>query len=144
MLNLILPFLSDLLPDVLKRILPAEKMSDAERAEFAQNLQLELMKADWQQVEASYADMADARSLAKADIAKGNAFTGALSAMVRPLWGIGAFVLVAHYAIGHVPIDAGFKDIIQTVIWFYFGGRVIEKVTPHAASAISSFSGNKQ
>jgi hypothetical protein len=142
-LNLILPFLSSLLPDVLKRILPAEKMSEEDRAQLAANLQLELMKADWQQVESSYADMANARDLAKADIAKGNAFTGALSAIVRPLWGIGAFVLVAHYAIGHTPIDAGLKDIIQTVIWFYFGGRVIEKVTPHATSAISSFSGGK-
>ncbi len=93
---------------------------------------------DWKEVEASYADMASARDLAKADIAKGNAFTGFLSAIVRPLWGIGAFVLVTHYAISHVPIDQGLQSIIQTVIWFYFGGRVVEKVTPHITAAIGA------
>ena len=136
MMALLLPFLSGILPDILKRILPAEKMSEAEQAQLAQALTLEMMKADWQQVEASYADVKDARGLAAADIAKGNAFTGALAAIVRPLWGIGAFCLVAYSVASHSPIDAGIKEIVQTVIWFYFGGRVIEKVTPTITAAL--------
>ena len=82
-------------------------------------------------------DLASARDLGKADIAAGNAFTGALAAIVRPLWGIGAFCLVAYYAISHVPIDTGLKDIIELVIQFYFGGRVIEKIAPHITNAIA-------
>lgn len=136
MLSIILPFLSQVLPDVIRRVLPAEKISETDRAQIEQQLQLELMKLDWQGVEAEFKDRDSARVLAAQDIAKGNAFTGALSAIVRPLWGIGAFVLVAYYAIAHAPIEAALKDIIQTVIWFYFGGRVIEKVTPMVTGAV--------
>ena len=86
--------------------------------------------------QAQVSDLASARDLGKADIAGGNAFTGALAAIVRPLWGIGAFCLVAYHAIAHIPIDAGLKDIVELVIQFYFGGRVIEKITPHIAGLV--------
>ena len=38
MLNLILPFLTGIIPDVLKRVLPAEKISEADRANLEQQL----------------------------------------------------------------------------------------------------------
>lgn len=41
---------SELLNTVLKRVLPAEKMSEAERAHLEAELQLEMMKFDWQTV----------------------------------------------------------------------------------------------
>lgn len=135
MLNLILPFLSNLLPDILKRVLPAEKMSEADRAQLEQSLTMELMKANWQQVEAEYADRNSARDLAKADIAVGNAFTGALAAIVRPLWGIGAFAIVAYSVATGYEIKAPLQAIIETLLMFYFGGRVIEKVTPSISGA---------
>ena len=134
MMSLILPFLSGILPDVLKRILPAEKMNEADRANLEQQLTLELMKADWKQVEAEYADRNSARELGKADIAAGNALTGFLSATVRPLWGIGAFVLVAYSVVVGYAIAAPIQAIIETVLMFYFGGRVIEKITPSISS----------
>jgi hypothetical protein len=136
MLELLLPMLSNLLPDVLKRVLPAEKMSEEERAKLSQDLTLEIMKADWQQVEAEYQDRNSARDLAKADIAKGNAFTGSLAAIVRPLWGIGAFVLIAWSVWAEKTISAPVQAITETVIMFYFGGRVVEKVTPHITGAL--------
>ena len=135
MLNLILPFLSNIIPDVLKRVLPAEKMSDAERANLEQQLTLELMKADWKQVEAEFADRASARELGKADIAVGNAWTGIAAAVVRPLWGIGAFVLVAYSVIAQYTIAAPVQAIIESVLMFYFGGRLIEKITPTITAA---------
>lgn len=135
MLNLILPFLSGILPDVLKRILPAEKMNESDRINLEQQLTLELMKADWKQVEAEYADRNSARELGKADIAAGNALTGFLSATVRPLWGIGAFVLIAYSVIAGYVITTPIQAIIETVLMFYFGGRVIEKITPAISGA---------
>lgn len=130
MLELILPFIGKVVPDILKRVLPAEKMSEAERANLEQQLTLELMKADWKQVEAEFADRASARDLAKADIAQGNAITSAMAALVRPLWGIGAFVLVAYSVATNAAISAPIQAIIETVLMFYFGGRTIEKITP--------------
>lgn len=136
MIDLILPFLGKIVPDVLKRVLPAEKMSEAERANLEQQLTLELMKADWKQVEAEFADRASARDLAKADIAQGNAITSALAAFVRPLWGIGAFILVAYSVTTNSAITAPIQAIIETVLMFYFGGRVIEKIIPSITSTM--------
>lgn len=137
MIELVLPFLGKILPDALKRILPAEKMSEADRANLEQQLTLELMKADWKQVEAEFADRASARDLAKADIAQGNAITSALAAFVRPLWGIGAFILVAYSVITNSAITAPIQAIIETVLMFYFGGRVIEKIIPSITGAMN-------
>lgn len=141
MLSLILPFLTNLLPDVIKRVLPAEKMSEADRAALEQALTMELMKADWKQIEAEYADRNSARDLAKADIAVGNAFTGALAAIVRPLWGIGAFCIVVYAVATDYPITAPLQAIIETLLVFYFGGRVIEKVTPSITGAMKKKEG---
>jgi hypothetical protein len=132
-----LPFIGPVfgvLDTVLKRVLPGEKMSEADKVQLAQQLQLELMKADWASVEREFADRADARALAKAEAAQGNPFTMALSAVVRPIWGLSSLVVVAYpYLAGglgwpSVAIDEATKDIIQTVIMFYFGGKTVEKV----------------
>lgn len=136
MLNLILPFLTGIIPDVIKRVLPAEKMSEGDRASLERELTLAVMAADWKSVEAEYADRNSARDLAKADIASGNALTGALAAGVRPLWGIGAFVLVAYYVVTGAEIKPAIQSIVETVIVFYFGGRVVEKVTPTISGAL--------
>jgi hypothetical protein len=42
--------IAGLLDTVLKRVLPAEKMSESERAHLEAELRLELMKFDWQSV----------------------------------------------------------------------------------------------
>lgn len=136
MIELILPFLGKVVPDILKRVLPAEKMSEVERANIEQQLTLELMKADWKQVEAEFEDRKSARDLGKADIAVGNAFTGFMAATVRPLWGIGAFVLVAYSVIAQYQIAAPIQAIVETVLMFYFGGRVIEKIIPAVTGAM--------
>lgn len=126
----LLSLLTSILPDVIKRVLPAEKMSDADAAQLQATLTLELMKQDWSKVEAEYQDRASARQLASADIAKGNAFTGMLAATVRPAWGFGALGLVAYSVVIGSPISDSLQAIIQTVLFFYFGGRTIEKIAP--------------
>jgi len=134
--TILITLLSSLIPDVIKRVLPPEKMSEADAAKLQAELTLALMKQDWDRIEAEYADRNSARQLAAAEIAKGNALTSLLAAVVRPLWGIGAFVLVAYSVIYGVAISNVLNDIIQTVLMFYFGGRVIEKVTPTIVGAL--------
>jgi hypothetical protein len=131
--QILLTLLNSILPDVIKRVLPAEKVSEAEQANLQAQLTLAMMGADWQQIEAEYADRASARALAAAEIAKGNAFTSLMAASVRPLWGIGAFVLVAYSVGTEHAIAEPLQSIIQSVLAFYFGGRVIEKIAPTIA-----------
>lgn len=136
MFALLLPLLSSILPDVIRRVLPAEKISEADRATLEQQITLELMKQNWNGIEAEFRDRDSARQLAAAEIAKGNALTSFLAAVVRPLWGIGAFVLVAWSVYAGADIPEPLQSIIQTVLMFYFGGRVIEKVTPLLAGVL--------
>lgn len=124
----LLALLGNLLPDVLKRVLPAEKISQAEAAQIAQAMQLELMKADWQKVEAEYKDRDSARILAGAEIAKSNAFTSALAALVRPLWGLLTLALFIWYGMHPSMVMPEYvHELIQWTLSFYFGGRAIEK-----------------
>lgn len=143
---------SNLVTGVLKRVLP-EKMSEADAANLQQQLTLELQKADWGAVEKEFADRADARALAQADVAKGNWFTNVLSATVRPVFAYVAmtafFVPMAvrmttafmHHtftdaqlaAISLNPIE---QQIVLSIIYFYFGGRTLEK-------GLSMWTGNK-
>ena len=135
MLALLLPLLSSILPDVLKRVLPGEKISEADAANLQQQITLELMRQNWSEIEAEYKDRDSARQLAAAEIAKGNALTSFAAALVRPVWGLGAFALVAYSVWASVPIAEPLQSIIQTVLMFYFGGRVIEKIAPLVAGA---------
>lgn len=129
--------LPGLISDTVRRVLPAEKMSDVDRARLEQELTLAVMAQDWRAVEAEFADRSNARMLAEKDVAGGNAFTTALSALVRPVWGFGALALVTYSVLTGFEIAGALDEIVQTVIWFYFGGRVVEKITPHITSAIS-------
>ncbi len=125
---------SDLINGVIKRVLP-EKMSEADAANLQQQITLELMKADWAGIEKEYQDRADARALAKADVDKGNWFTNVLAATVRPVFGyIVMAAFVASWFPALIPGGAAFvtitdiqKDIMLSVIYFFFGGRTIEK-----------------
>jgi siderophore synthetase component len=134
---------SDLVGGVLKRLWP-EKMSEFDAAKFKQEMALALMQDQGQQVVQEFADRADARALAKADVEKGNWFTNVLSATVRPVFGYAAMTafgipLGIRYGaalMGHA-LDAALieqltpnqieKEIILTVIYFFFGGRTVEK-----------------
>ena len=134
--TLLLSLLSNILPDVLKRVLPGEKISEADSAKLQAALTTELLKQDWQKIEAEYKDRDSARNLAAVDIAKGNAYTGILAALVRPAWGFGALVLVGYSVIAGAAIASPLQDIIQTVLFFYFGGRTIEKLAPTVMAGI--------
>jgi len=134
--TLLIGLLQNILPGVINRVLPPEKMSEEDAAKLQNELTKTLIEQNWNEIEAEYKDRDSARNLAAQDIAKGNAFTGILSATVRPAWGYGALALVVYSVLYTVPISAQLNDIIQTVLFFFFGGRTIEKVIPHITEAI--------
>lgn len=125
---------SDLLNGILKRVLP-EKMSEKDAADLQAQITLELMKADWAGIQKEYDDRASARVLAAADVAKGNWFTNVLAATVRPVFGyIVMLVFAASFVPAFVPGGQNFvvitdiqKEVMLSVIYFYFGGRTVEK-----------------
>ncbi|MBU2559220.1 MAG: hypothetical protein KJ578_15695, partial [Bacteroidetes bacterium] len=97
-------------------------------------LKLAIMQADWQRLEKEIDDRVSARELAKAELDKGNAFTTLLAATHRPVW---SFVVLALFCWSVLSTQLGLpaialtdihKDIMMTVIIFYFGGRSVEKV----------------
>lgn len=133
---ILLELLGRILPSVISRVLPAEKISEIDRANLQQAITLELLNQNWKSIEAEFEDRANARNLASQDIAKGNAFTSLLAATVRPAWGFGALILVGYSVFSSLPIQSTYADIVQTVLFFYFGGRTIEKITPTIAEAV--------
>ena len=141
MLELFSMLLGKVLPDVVKRVLPPEKMSQEDSAKLQQELALTLMAQDWKSIEAEYSDRASARWLAAQEVAKSPPWAAAASAIVHPVWGLGAFALVVYSLLNNMDIKPALQSIIETVIMFYFGGRVVEKVTPHVAGI---FEGGKK
>lgn len=125
---------SNLGSSVLKRLFP-EKMSEVEAASFKQAITMELLKNDQANIFKEFEDRASARVLAAADVDKGNWFTNVLAATVRPLFGyIVMAAFVASWVPALIPGGQNFvtiteiqKEIMLTTIYFFFGGRTVEK-----------------
>lgn len=120
--------------DIIGRVLPPQKISEEERLRLEQELKLKVMEYDWSELEAEIQDRADARALAQKELEKGNALTNAMAALHRPVWSFAMLALflmaVLDKALGLPDIQLGDaeRDIMRTVIVFYFGGRSVEKV----------------
>jgi hypothetical protein len=132
-MNLINPIV-DTVTNVIKSILPPEKMSEKERADIEAQTREKLLKADWKYLEVEMKDRANARALAMKDSEKGNVYTTLLAAIHRPLWSIVTLILFAWTIIApslgfpEVILQPVHQSIMQTIIIFYFGGRSVEKV----------------
>lgn len=133
MLNLLIGPISSLVSDILRRVLP-EKMSEEERLKAEKEMTLSLLNADWQRLEKEIEDRVSARALAEKELDKGNALTNIAAAVHRPLWSfamLGIFIwtlISTQLGLPAVTLSDVHKDIMQTVIIFYFGGRSVEKV----------------
>jgi Holin of 3TMs, for gene-transfer release len=131
--SLLIGPVSSLFTTIINKIW-GDKMSETEKTQAAQALQLAIMQYDWNAVEKEYQDRDSARQLAKADVDKGNWFTNVLAATVRPFFGYivmaAFFVSFVTPLIPHAPIlvitDIQ-KEIMLSIIYFYFGGRTVEK-----------------
>jgi hypothetical protein len=132
-MNLINPIV-ETVTSIIKSVLPAEKMSEKERADIEAKTRDKLLKADWKYLEVEMKDRANARALAMKDAEKGNVYTTLLAAIHRPLWSIITLILFAWTIIApslgfpEVILQEVHKSIMQSIIVFYFGGRSVEKI----------------
>jgi len=110
------------------RYLPAS-MGEQEREEF----RLKARELAVEESKNAIADVNAARSLAGKEADGAPGWTRVLTVTHRPAWsflmlGIFLWTIVAPYAdFPVIPLSDIHKDIMQTVIVFYFGGRSVEK-----------------
>lgn len=115
------------------RFLPAS-MNEREREEF----KIEAARLAKEEYETAVRDVQGARELAAKEASGSPPWTRALAATHRPAWSlltlaIFAWTVAAPYAgFGVVPLTEIHKEVMQTVIIFYFGGRSIEKAVSAA------------
>lgn len=105
-------------------------MTDEKKAEI-RHVELGLAM---EQYKLAIADVQGGRELAAKETDGAPAWTKALTVTHRPIWsfvmlGIFGWTIVAPYfAFPVIPLTDIHKEIMQTVIIFYFGGRSIEKI----------------
>ncbi|MBI5644431.1 MAG: hypothetical protein HY954_13295 [Deltaproteobacteria bacterium] len=104
-------------------------MGEKEKADF----KLEAQKLAIEEYKCATADVQGARELAGKESDGAPGWTKVLTVTHRPVWsflilGIFAWTVLAPY-VGFplIPLTEIHKDIMQTVIIFYFGGRSLEK-----------------
>jgi len=126
--------ITSLVTDVIKRVLPPEKMSEEERRKLEVEASLEVQKLMMDKYKLELEDIVSARKLAEAELSRGSAFTNILAALHRPLWSIVTLLLFSwsllstQLGLPEIHLTELHKDIMQTVIVFYFSGRSVEKV----------------
>lgn len=130
------PVIGDLLKNTVGKVVEkiADKyfppsMGEEERARF--RLEAERLALD--EYRAYAADMADARSLASKEADGAPPWTRVLTVTHRPVWSFlmlfifGWTVLAPYMGFPQFTLTEVHKEIMQTVIIFYFGGRSVEK-----------------
>ena len=120
--------LSNVVGKLADHYLPAS-MSESEKETFRQ----EARRLSIEESKAATADIQSARELAAKESEGAPGWTKVLTVTHRPIW---SFLILAMFSWTVVAPYLGFpvielteihKDIMQTVIIFYFGGRSIEK-----------------
>ncbi|TAN59693.1 hypothetical protein EPN18_09980 [bacterium] len=106
-------------------------MSEKEKADF----QNEAGKLMMEEYKAALGDIHGARELAGKENDAAPVWTKVLTVTHRPIWSfimLAVFIwtIIAPYLkFPLIPLTDIHKEIMQTVIIFYFGGRSIEKIT---------------
>jgi len=121
--------LGNVVGGLVDKYLPSS-MSEADKA-AARQAEISLAM---EQYRVAIADVQGARALAAKESDAAPAWTKALTVTHRPVWsfvmlGIFGWTVVAPYfSFPIIPLTDIHKEIMQTVIIFYFGGRSIEKI----------------
>jgi hypothetical protein len=127
---------ADLIKNVLNKF-AGDKMSEQEKAALTMEAQKMVFEQDWTPLAKEFEDRANARALAAADVSRGNWVSNLLAASVRPAYGYWSLGILSVLVMGKTvnlieptpEIMDLVKDVVKTVIFFFFGGRTIEKVT---------------
>lgn len=113
-----------------------ESMSEEDR----ENLKLEARRLSIEEYKTAIADVQGARKLASDEAVGAPGWTKVLTVTHRPIWSfmiLGLFawtVLAPYFGFESIKLTEIHKDIMQTVIIFYFGGRTVEKAASHLRS----------
>lgn len=114
---------------VVDKYLPPT-MSEKEKSDA----RLEAQKLAVEEYKAATQDMQSARELAGKESEGAPPWTKVLTVTHRPLWsfavlGIFSWTILAPYlGFPAFPLTEVHKEVMQTIIIFYFGGRSIEKI----------------
>jgi hypothetical protein len=133
MMNELISPILELTNDVISRVLPGKKISDHELMTIKNQMNKAVLDYDWRRFESEVEDRVSARVLAQKELEKSGSFTKFLAGIHRPLWSIGTLLLFGWSLFSHqfglIPIELtdAHKNIMMTVIIFYFGGRSVEK-----------------
>lgn len=130
------PIIGDLIKNTVGKVIGriADKylpksMSEEEKAEF--NMEAERLAIE--EYKTAIADVQGARELAMKESEDAPGWTKILTVTHRPIWSLlilAAFVwtiIAPSFGMHVITLTGIHKDIMQTVIIFYFGGRSIEK-----------------
>ena len=131
------PIIGDLIKNTVGKVvdkladkyLPAS-LGEKEKAEF----RFEAERLAVEEYKVAIADVQTARELAGKESEGAPGWTKVLTVTHRPVWSfliraIFVWTILAPYlGFPLIPLTDIHKDVMQTVIIFYFGGRTIEKV----------------
>lgn len=125
---LIAGLLGKIIGKATDKFLP-DTMTEEEKAKFA----VDARGIAMEEYKIAMQDVDSARKLAMKESEDAPPWTKALTVTHRPIWsfvmlGIFVFTLIAPVlGLPSIPLTEIHKEIMQTVIIFYFGGRSIEK-----------------
>lgn len=130
------PFIGDLIESTVGKVVDKitdkylpPSMSEKEKTE----LKLEARRLAIDEYKTALSDAQGARALAGKESEGAPGWTKVLTVTHRPVWsfcmlGIFAWTVLAQYmGFPGIPLTEIHKEVMQTVIIFYFGGRSIEK-----------------
>ena len=130
------PFIGDLIESTVGKVVDRitekylpQSMSEKERTELG----IEARRLAMEEYKASVADLQGARDLAAKESEGAPGWTRVLTVTHRPIWSLVMLLLFVWTALAPyigfsgVPLTEVHKEVMQTVIIFYFGGRSIEK-----------------
>lgn len=110
------------------KYLPAS-MTEKEKADF----RMEAAKLAQAEADRAIADVRGARELAMKESEGAPGWTKILTVTHRPIWALVVLaiftwtILAPYLGYPNIPLSEVHKDVMMTVIVFYFGGRSVEK-----------------
>lgn len=130
------PFIGDIIESTVGKVV--ERLTDKYLPDSAPDKEREALRVEasriaMEEYRSAVADLQAARDLAGRESSGAPAWTRALTVTHRPAW---SFLMLAIFAwtVGapylgfpSIPLSEIHKDIMETVIIFYFGGRSVEK-----------------
>ncbi|HDD53078.1 MAG TPA: hypothetical protein ENF32_03295 [Thermosulfidibacter takaii] len=130
----IAPVVGGLVKEVLKRVLPPEKMSEEERKKLEMEAAAQATQLFLERYSKEMEDVMNARSLAMVEAQNAPWLVRLLRGLVRPIIGFGCATIWGYNVLApqflnqpRIPLNQWDYFVIMSVLSFYFGLRTFEK-----------------